>query len=266
MQPTHTGRTPLRQDRAPGRTGSAPGGPDPGNSPRPTILVADDDRHIVELVALYLERAGFRVEPVFDGDAALQRIRDARPALAILDVMMPGQDGLQVCRQLARRGDIPVVLLTARSSDIDKIAGLRIGADDYITKPFNPDELVARVEAVLRRARTGSGEVGPGRIRAADVEVDVAARTATVAGSPIALTPKEFDLLVILARFPGTVLDREQILDLVWGTAFYSLRTVDVHVARLRDKLTGSGVRIETAWGTGYRFVEEDRGPATSPR
>jgi DNA-binding response OmpR family regulator len=221
--------------------------------PKGTILVADDDAHIVELVSLYLRRAGFEVEPAYDGTEALRKAAELKPALLVLDIMMPGEDGLQVCRALRRRGGVPVVFLSARSSDIDKIAGLRLGADDYVTKPFNPEELVARVEAVLRRAHAGS-QPPPERIFLGHLDLDVPARSAHVTGQPLALTPKEFDLLVTLGRFPGVTLDREQLLDLVWGTSFYSIRTVDVHIARLREKLRGSGVHIDTVWGTGYRL------------
>ena len=222
------------------------------------ILVADDDEHIVELVSMYLTRAGYRVETAFDGDEALRKARDLKPALLVLDVMMPGPDGLQVCRALRRKGGVPIVLLTARSSDIDKIAGLRLGADDYVTKPFNPDELLARVDAVLRRGRSGAAEPPAERLQLHGLEMDVAQRTAAVGGRAVAFTPKEFDLLATFARFPNVVLDREQVLDLVWGTSFYALRTVDVHVARLREKLKGSPLRIETVWGTGYRLVSEE--------
>ncbi|MEX2160235.1 MAG: response regulator transcription factor [Dehalococcoidia bacterium] len=219
------------------------------------ILVADDDAHIVELVSLYLTRAGYRVETAGDGDEALRKVKELDPALLLLDVMMPGPDGLQVCRALRRRSDVPIVLLTARSSDVDKIAGLRFGADDYVTKPFNPDELLARVEAVLRRARAGTAVPEQEHLQLDGLELDLGQRSVAVEGRDVSLTPKEFDLLATFARFPNTVLDREQLLDLVWGTSFYALRTVDVHVARLRDKLKGSSLRIETIWGTGYRLA-----------
>jgi two-component system response regulator ResD len=225
----------------------------------PLILVADDDEHIVELVSLYLKRAGYRVEAAQDGNETLRKARELKPNLLVLDIMMPGPDGLQVCRALSRKGDIPIILLTARTSDIDKVAGLRIGADDYVTKPFNPDELVARVEAVLRRARSDSpGAVVGEKVSVDGLELDLSQRTASVSGKEVALTPKEFDLLVTFARFPNVALDREQLLDLVWGTSFYAIRTVDVHVARLRDKLKGRDLRIETVWGTGYRLVIEE--------
>ena len=221
------------------------------------ILVADDDEHIVELVSMYLKKAGFRVETAFDGNEALKKTKEKQPSLLVLDIMMPGPDGLQICRTLRRRSDVPIVLLTARTSDVDKIAGLRFGADDYITKPFNPDELLARIEAVLRRARSGSAEPKQQRIRLKALDMDLTSRNAEIGGSEVALTPKEFDLLATFARFPNVTLDREQLLDLVWGTSFYALRTVDVHVARLREKLKNSPLKIETVWGTGYRLAAE---------
>jgi len=223
------------------------------------ILVADDDEHIVELVSMYLSRAGYAVESATDGDETLRKVKELHPALLVLDVMMPGPDGLQVCRALRRRSQVPIVLLTARSSDIDKIAGLRFGADDYVTKPFNPDELLARIEAVLRRAGSGTGLPQEERVQIGGLELDLAQRAATVEGEDVTLTPKEFDLLATFARFPNVVLDREQLLDLVWGTSFYALRTVDVHVARLREKLRGrTSLHIETVWGTGYRLAVEN--------
>jgi len=221
------------------------------------ILVADDDEHIVELVAMYLRRAGYRAEAAYDGEEALRKVNELRPALLVLDIMMPGPDGLQVCRSLRRRSSIPIVLLTARTSDIDKIAGLRFGADDYVTKPFNPEELLARVDAVLRRANATSAEPQPERLALNGLEIDFGSRSAELNGGAITLTPREFDLLATFARFPNIVLGREQLLDLVWGTSFYALRTVDVHVARLRDKLRRSKLRIETVWGTGYRLASE---------
>ncbi len=221
------------------------------------ILVADDEQHIVELVSMYLSRAGYRVEAARDGDETLRKVRDLNPSLLVLDVMMPGPDGIQVCRSLRRRSGLPIVMLTARSSDIDKVAGLRFGADDYVTKPFNPDELVARVDAVLRRSRGGGPQPRAERIALGDLEVDLEQRAVFVKGAALTLTPKEFDLLATFVRFPNVALDREQLLDLVWGTAFYAIRTVDVHVARLREKLRGSALRIETVWGTGYRLAAE---------
>jgi DNA-binding response OmpR family regulator len=221
------------------------------------VLVADDDAHIVELVSMYLNRNGYRVEAAYDGTETLRKARELKPNLLVLDIMMPGEDGIQVCRALARPGGVPIIFLTARTSDIDKIAGLRLGADDYVTKPFNPHELVARVDAVLRRRATRETKPNGEVIHAGGLVVDLVSRTAKVRGQQLTLTPKEFDLLATMAEFPGVALDRDQLLDLVWGTSFYAARTVDVHVARLREKLRGRGVRIETVWGTGYRLAEE---------
>jgi two-component system, OmpR family, response regulator ResD len=218
------------------------------------VLVADDDEHIVELVSLYLRRAGYSVEVAFDGDETLRKLRESRPALVVLDIMMPGPDGLQICRKIG--GRIPVLLLTARSSDIDKIAGLRLGADDYVTKPFNPDELVARVDAVLRRSGAASPTTAD-RLQLGHLTIDSRRHEASIEGQALTLTPREFELLATFVRFPNVVLDRDQLLDLAWGTSFYALRTVDVHVARLREKLKGCGLRIETVWATGYRLVAE---------
>jgi DNA-binding response OmpR family regulator len=229
---------------------------DEQTQPMEAILVADDDAHILELVAMYLRRAGYQVETAADGDEALRKERELKPSLLVLDIMMPGHDGIQILRALRKRSTVPIIFLTARTSDIDKIAGLRLGADDYVTKPFNPEELVARVETVLRRVSAGAPERPEApEIHIDDVEVDLDKRAVTVAGRDVNLTPKEFDLLATFARFPNVVLDREQILDLVWGTSFYAVRTVDVHVARLRDKLQKSKLRIETVWGTGYRLA-----------
>ncbi len=226
----------------------------PPASARQRILVVDDEPHIRELLALYLGREGYDVIEAGTGEEALRHAATAEPALVVLDVMLPGVDGLQVCQQIRRVSEVPVVLLTARTSDIDKIAGLRLGADDYITKPFNPEELMARVGAVLRRTRAMGRQ--DRELVAGPLAVDVAARVVTVAGRALALTPREFDLLAAFVRMKEITLDREQLLDLAWGTSFYAARTIDVHVARLRDKLRGSGWTIHTAWGRGYRFGE----------
>ena len=222
---------------------------------RARILVADDDANICDLVRMYLQKAGYEVVTARDGDEAQRQLRTNTFDLAILDIMMPGPDGLQIVRTLRRRSELPVIFLSARTSDIDKVAGLQFGADDYVTKPFNPAELVARVQSVLRRSRAVAEPAGE-HIAIGELHMDVPNRSATVRGEPLALTPKEFDLLATFARFANVTLDREKLLDLVWGTSFYSMRTVDVHVVRLRSKLEGAGVRIETVWGSGYRLVE----------
>jgi two-component system alkaline phosphatase synthesis response regulator PhoP/two-component system response regulator ResD len=219
------------------------------------ILVADDDANIADLVRMYLSRAGYEVAVARDGDETQRLLKEQPFDLMVLDIMMPGPDGLQIIRGLRRRSEMPVIFLSARSSDVDKVAGLQLGADDYVTKPFNPAELVARVQSVLRRSRTGA-EPAVEEVRIGRLWMDLRNRRATVQEQEIALTPKEFDLLATFARFANVTLDREKLLDLVWGTAFYGMRTVDVHIVRLRSKLAGSGLKIETVWGSGYRLVE----------
>jgi len=231
---------------------------------RPLVLVADDDPNIVRLLTLYLDKAGFRVAQAADGDATLRQIRDASPDLLVLDVMMPGPDGLDICRTVRRASDLPIIILSARTSDVDKIAGLQFGADDYVTKPFNPVELVARVQSVLRRsARKADAPPVQNRVEVADLVIDLDERTASVDGESIQLRPKEFDLLLTLARFPGFAMDRDRLLDLVWGSRYYGdQRTVDVHVAWLREKLSRSRLKIQTVWGVGYKLVEAADEPA----
>ena len=219
-----------------------------------TILVVDDEKNIVELARLYLESEGYVVESAYDGAEALAKIRSLRPALVVLDLMLPKIDGWEVCRRVRATSDVPIIMLTARSEDVDKIVGLELGADDYLTKPFNPRELVARVRAVLRRYERAAKPTRA--IHIGQVTIDPARREVTVAGKPIKLRAKEFDLLLALAQHRGLVLSRNQLLDLVWGYDFYgSTRTVDVHIAHLREKLAGSGVVIETVRGVGYKLV-----------
>jgi DNA-binding response OmpR family regulator len=228
-------------------------GPVPAAAPA-RILVADDDHSIAELVRIYLAKQGFEVEVAHDGNEVSTRLREFD--LVVLDIMMPGPNGLQVLRALRQHSDLPVILLTARTSDIDKIAGLQVGADDYVTKPFNPWELVARVEAVLRRGRRQTAETPLERVQVGGLVMELAARRAYVNGVAVDLTPKEFDLLATMARLPGVMLDRTKLLELVWGNAYFSSRTVDVHIVKLRACLAGANVRIETVWGSGYRLVE----------
>jgi two-component system alkaline phosphatase synthesis response regulator PhoP len=222
--------------------------------PKETILLVDDERNIVDLARMYLEQEGFKVEAAFDGKAALEKIQSLQPALVVLDLMLPGVDGWEVCRRVRTNSDVPIIMLTARDDDVDKIVGLELGADDYLTKPFNPRELVARVKAILRRA--GHEPSGTKPIALGDLVVDPARREVTVAGKPVELRTKEFDLLMVLAENRGLVLSRDKLLELAWGYDFAGqTRTVDVHVAHLRDKLTGSNVEIETVWGVGYKLV-----------
>ncbi len=221
------------------------------------ILVVDDEANIVALARLYLEREGFRVSSVGDGRAAVELVQTEPPALMVLDLMLPGLDGYEVCKQVRAKSDLPIIMVTARDDDIDKIVGLELGADDYLAKPFNPRELVARVKAILRRSSAPRGakdEAGP--IHVADVSIDGARREVTVAGKAASLRTKEFDLLLTLAEHRGLVLTREQLLNLVWGYDYLGqTRTIDVHVAHLRKILAGSRVSIETITGLGYKLV-----------
>ena len=218
------------------------------------ILVVDDEPNIVELARLYLRNEGYEVLTADSGPAALGAARQASPDLIVLDIMLPGLDGWEVCRQIRQFSQAPIIMLTARSDDVDKIVGLELGADDYMVKPFNPRELVARVKAVLRRSDTVASP--DGTVALADVRIDPARREASLGNQPIALRAKEFDLLLYMVQHPGLALRREQLLNAVWGYEFYGdTRTVDVHIARLRDHLAGSRLRIETVWGIGYKLV-----------
>lgn len=221
-----------------------------------TILVVDDEPNIIDLARLYLKQEGFRVESASTGPEALARVEELRPALVVLDVMLPGMDGFEVCRRLRQQGDIPILMLTARSEDTDKIVGLELGADDYLTKPFNPRELAARVKAVLRRY--DAGQRASKTLEVGDLYLDLARREAKVAGQPVHLRTKEFDLLAAFMRNRGIVLTREQLLEMVWGYDFLGeSRTVDVHITHLREKIAGSSVAIETVRGVGYRLAAE---------
>jgi DNA-binding response OmpR family regulator len=219
------------------------------------VLVVDDDPTVAEVVAGYLQRAGFAVERVADGPSAVARAAAARPDLVVLDLMLPGMDGLEVCRRLREDGPLPVVMLTARGDEDDRILGLEVGADDYVTKPFSPRELVLRVAAVLRRA----GDVpdtGPW-LRSGPLALDPAARRALRDGVELPLTAREFDLLAFFLRHPGRVMGREELMRRVWGWEFGDLSTVTVHVRRLREKVEADPGRprlISTVWGVGYRF------------
>ena len=220
-----------------------------------TILVVDDEKNIVQLARLYLSNEGFRVEAAYDGAQALEKARTVRPDLIVLDVMMPEMDGLSVCRELRKTSNVPIIILTARGDDVDRVVGLEIGADDYVTKPFNPRELVARVKAVLRRSQQ---EVPVQAVLEVDgLRLDADRREVTVEGQPITLRAKEFDLLSAFMRHAGIVLDRERLLQLVWGADYYGdTRTIDVHVAWLRERLSGAKhVKIQTVWGVGYKLV-----------
>lgn len=224
--------------------------------PGEAVLVVDDEPSILELVRLYLTREGYRVETACDGMQALEAVERLRPDLMVLDIMLPEVDGFEVCRRVRAHSALPIIMLTARDDDVDKIVGLELGADDYLTKPFNPRELVARVKAILRRAEPRpAAEHIP--LTLGDVRIDPARREVEVDGRPISLRLKEFDLLVTLAEHRGLVMSRQQLLSQVWGYDFLGeTRTIDVHIAHLRKHLSGSkAVAIETVTGVGYKLV-----------
>jgi DNA-binding response OmpR family regulator len=220
------------------------------------ILVVDDEPKIVRLARDYLERDGFRVLSAGDGPTALAMARSERPDLIVLDIMLPGMDGWEVCRRLRQETDAPIIMLTARAEESDQIVGLELGADDYITKPFSPRALVARVRAVLRRSQ---GQVkAPAVLRLGGLEIDLAGRRAVLDGQALQLTPNEFKLLALFARHPGQTLTREQLLDELHGAAYPSFdRSIDSHIKNLRRKLQSGpdqATCIETVYGVGYRF------------
>ena len=221
-----------------------------------TILVVDDEANIRDLARMYLEKDGYQVDTVTNGADALAYIKQNAPTLMVLDLMLPGIDGWEVCRQVRSDSNLPILMLTARDDDIDKIVGLEMGADDYLTKPFNPRELVARIRAILRRA-TPEKDADSNKVRQmGNVEVNPSSRDVFVAGKRVVLRTKEFDLLLMLMDHLNMVLSRDQLLDQVWGYEFYGrTRTVDVHVANLREKLAGSTLSIETVWGMGYKLI-----------
>jgi DNA-binding response OmpR family regulator len=221
------------------------------------ILLVDDEPSIVQLAQMYLEKEGFRVESVGDGSDALEAAWELKPALIVLDVMLPGMDGFEVCRKLRADGDpVLIVMLTARDEDIDKIVGLELGADDYMTKPFNPRELVARVKAMLRRVRQPAPADQGDVLHLADLQIDPARREVRVHGELVELRTQEFDLLLVFAENKGLVLTREKLLNMAWGYDYLGqTRTVDVHVAHLRKKLSQSTAQIETVTGVGYKLV-----------
>jgi DNA-binding response OmpR family regulator len=221
------------------------------------ILLVDDEPSIIQLARMYLEREGFRIQSVMDGEAAMGAVAREHPALVVLDVMLPKLDGFEVCRRLRASNDSAAILmLTARDEDIDKILGLELGADDYLTKPFNPRELVARVKAILRRGERSAKVDNAPPIHFGNLTIDPARREVRLASRSLSLRTQEFDLLLTFAEHRGLVLSREQILRKAWGFDFYGqTRTVDVHVAHLRRKIEGSTVRIETVTGVGYKLV-----------
>jgi DNA-binding response OmpR family regulator len=226
-----------------------------------TILVVDDERKIVDLARDYLEHAGFAVRTAADGQAAIEAVQRDHPDLIVLDLGLPGMDGLDVTRRIRRDSNLPVIMLTARDDELDKLLGLELGADDYLTKPFSPRELVARVRAVLRRVDAGSRAATDEIIRAGDLILDVPRMRAELSGRSVELTPTEFQLLAAMARQPGRIFTRSQLLDAVHGVAFESYeRAIDTHIKNIRRKLEpdpGRPVLILTVYGVGYRFADD---------
>jgi len=222
-------------------------------------LVVDDEANIRELVGLYLQSAGLEVEYCADGEEAVARACAGDCDVIVLDIMLPSMDGIEVCRRIRERSDVPIIMLTAREGDLDKVGALETGADDYVTKPFSPPELVARVRALIRRAGTPVAQSTT--LRIGTLEIDPATRDVSVAGSHVTLTAREFDLLHALARQPGVVLTRRQLLEAAWGFAEYvDERGVDVHIRHIREKLGDDAAAprfIETVRGVGYRAVRD---------
>jgi DNA-binding response OmpR family regulator len=222
-----------------------------------TVLVVDDEPIVREVVVRYLEREGYRTLEAADGDRARELLERDPPNLVVLDVMLPGTDGLSLCRWIRARSELPVILLTARGEEADRIVGLELGADDYVIKPFSPRELAARVRTVLRRAAPPA--LGEARRSFGELVIDAATREVTRAGEQLRLTAREFDLLWFLASHPRQVFSRSQLMDRVWGyEAALDTGTVTVHVRRLREKIEDDPsrpARLETVWGVGYRFV-----------
>lgn len=221
------------------------------------ILVVDDESHMRQLVRIYLQNAGYMVDEAVDGPMALERLEEGRPQLVVLDLMMPGMDGFEVCQHI--RGidpEIPILMLTARTAVEDKVIGLSFGADDYLIKPFDGRELVARVQVLLRRAHLDKEQIL--QVEGIGLQIDLAGRTVVIGESQVALTPKEFELLVLLARRPGKTFTREEILERIWNYEYEGeQRTVDSHVKNLREKLRDAGVvrdPLKTVWGVGYKF------------
>ena len=220
-----------------------------------SVLVVEDESSIASFVALYLKNAGYTVRTAATGNEALAQFQASTPGLIVLDLMLPDIDGIEVCRRIRKTSDVPILMLTARDEDVDKIIGLEVGADDYLTKPFNPRELVARVKSILRRASPERRQIESKQLRHGDLLIDAGRREVRVGDEEIQLAPKEFDLLWELLDHRGLVLTRDQLLERVWGYTFAGdTRTVDVHVRQLRRKL-GDASPIVTVWGVGYKVA-----------
>ncbi len=236
------------------------------------VLVVDDDPNIVEVLRLYFDKDGFAVVSCLTGDKAVETFQTSQPDLVVLDLMLPGKDGYDICREIRKTSDVPIIMLTARSDTLDKVVGLELGADDYLQKPFEPKELLARVKAVLRRTKKQETAASESKDNKENTEVisydgftvDTARYVVTVDGKEIDIPPKELELLFFLASHPNRVFTREQLLENVWGYDFYGeSRTVDVHVKRIREKLEKPNVKtnwqIKTVWGVGYKFETTEK-------
>jgi len=223
-----------------------------------TILLVDDEPNILELIKLYMVSEHYNVETARTGTDALARFAALKPDLVVLDLMLPEIDGWEVCRRIRRDSDVPIIMLTARTDDVDKIVGLELGADDYLSKPFNPRELVARIKAVLRRSSSSEHAVASARqpVDLGNTRIDQDRHEVTIAGRQIDLRAKEFDLLLTFVQHMGIVLERDKLLNMVWGYDYFGgTRTVDVHVANLREHIEGSSVNIQTVRGVGYKAI-----------
>ena len=221
------------------------------------ILIVEDEANIASFVRLYLTKEGFTVERAATGEEALRRVKASVPALVLLDLNLPDMDGLEVCRRLRAWSQVPILMLTARDDDVDKVVGLEVGADDYVTKPFNPRELIARVKSILRRAAGAGSPVARGVLTHGDIRVDAGRREVLVGDRAVQLAPKEFDLFWSLLEHQGIVLTRDQLLERVWGYTFAGdTRTVDVHVRQLRRKI-GETCPVVTVWGVGYKVADD---------
>jgi len=230
--------------------------------PQKKVLVIDDEEKILNLVASYLERDGYEVAMAKDGHTGLEKARSLNPDVIVLDIMLPGMDGLDVLTEIRRDSPVYVIMLTAKAEETDKIVGLSLGADDYLTKPFSPRELSARVKAALRRLKLSDQQMPRDILAFQDIEIDLGSRIVRVAGHEIELTTMEFDLLAAMAEYPGMVMSREQLLEKVWGHDYYGeLRVVDVHIGHIRQKL-GPEQFISTIRGVGYRFEGKSKGEA----
>lgn len=221
----------------------------------PHLLLVDDEQDMLDLVAMYMENAGYTVSLALSGDEAEKQLKEVQPDLILLDIMMPDRDGFAVCESIRSYSDIPIIFLTARGEEWDKVRAFSIGGDDYIVKPFSPGEMTARIQAVLRRFGKTDGDRES--IRCQTMSIDVHSRTVKINGATVQLTMKEFDLLVLLAKNRGRIFSREELLETVWGTEYSGgTRTVDTHIKTLRMKLKHEGSSIETVWGIGYKYVD----------